>query len=104
MGNKPSVLRSSSRAEEANATPRVAASGPSAALAEPPQQGEPSGSVAKLLTGNIASVRPVEQVPRGPTALDQKCVFQELHINASYLRLSRVALTCCVSCEGSRAR
>ncbi|KAE9045548.1 hypothetical protein PR003_g4334 [Phytophthora rubi] len=72
MGNKPSVLRSSSRADEASATPRVAASGPAAMLADQPQQGEPSGPVAKLLTGNIASVRPVEQMPRAPTALDQK--------------------------------
>ncbi|KAJ8530402.1 hypothetical protein ON010_g14510 [Phytophthora cinnamomi] len=72
MGNKPSGLRSSSRADEANAMPRVAASGPSTATAEYQQQGEPSGPVAKLLTGNIASIRPVEQMPRAPTALDQK--------------------------------
>ncbi|GMF25167.1 unnamed protein product [Phytophthora fragariaefolia] len=51
MGNKPSGMRSSSRAED---TTPVAASGPSLALAEQ-QQGEPSGPVAKLLTGNIAS-------------------------------------------------
>ncbi|KAG7393195.1 hypothetical protein PHYPSEUDO_011200 [Phytophthora pseudosyringae] len=75
MGNKPSILRSSSRADDSGTTPRVAAGGPAAspAVADIHQPGAPpSGSVAKLLTANIASIRPVEQTPRPPTALDQK--------------------------------
>ncbi|KAH7484538.1 hypothetical protein KRP22_005704 [Phytophthora ramorum] len=75
MGNKSSILRSSSRADESNATPRVAVGGPapSPAVADIQQPGAPpSGPVAKLLTANIASIRPVEQTSRPPTPLDQK--------------------------------
>ncbi|ETN21086.1 hypothetical protein PPTG_01392 [Phytophthora nicotianae INRA-310] len=74
MGNKPSMMRSSSRADDSS-TPRVAAGGhsTSAAVADFQQPGAPpSGTVAKLLTSNIASIRPVEQTPRVPTPLDQK--------------------------------
>ncbi|KAG3196931.1 hypothetical protein PC128_g7222 [Phytophthora cactorum] len=74
MGNKASILRSSSRADDSS-TPRVAAGGPatSAAVADFQQLGAPpSGTVAKLLATNIASIRPVEQTPRAPTPLDQK--------------------------------
>uniref|UniRef100_H3HCV0 Calmodulin n=1 Tax=Phytophthora ramorum TaxID=164328 RepID=H3HCV0_PHYRM len=74
MGNKSSILRSSSRADESNATPRVAVGGPapSPAVADIQQPGAPpSGPVAKLLTANIASIRPVEQTSRPPTPLDQ---------------------------------
>ncbi|KAF1776739.1 EF-hand domain pair [Phytophthora cactorum] len=60
MGNKASILRSSSRADDSG-TPRVAAGGPatSAAVADFQQPGAPpSGTVAKLLATNIASIRP----------------------------------------------
>ncbi|KAF4034136.1 EF-hand domain pair [Phytophthora infestans] len=74
MGNKSSILRSSSRADDSG-TPRVAAGGfaTSGAVADVQQPGSsPSGPVAKLLTANIASIRPVEQTSRAPTPLDQK--------------------------------
>ncbi|KAK1945825.1 putative calcium-binding protein CML21 [Phytophthora citrophthora] len=75
MGNKPSMLRSSSRADDANSTSRIAAGGPttSPVVADAQQLGiSPGRPVAKLLTANIASIRPVDQAPRVPTQLDQK--------------------------------
>ncbi|KAL3668646.1 hypothetical protein V7S43_005946 [Phytophthora oleae] len=75
MGNKGSILRSSSRADDSSSTPRIAAGGPatSPAVADVLQPGaSPSGPVAKLLTANIASIRPFDQTPRVPTPLDQK--------------------------------